>query len=81
MKKKNFLYMFLGLVFAMTIVPGLSMWLGFPAPSQGISNMFTAVLGESSLVNDLIAFSIVVVFIVLVILGALKITKKMENSS
>jgi hypothetical protein len=57
MKKKNYLYMFLGVVLALTIVPGVSMWLGFSTPSQGIANMFTAVLGESSLVNNLLSVS------------------------
>ena len=81
MKKKNFLFMFLALVFALSIVPGVSMWLGFPTPSQGIANMFTTVLGEASLVNGQIAFSIVAVFIALVIFGALKIIRKTEKSS
>ena len=57
MKKKNFLFMFLGLVFVLSIVPGVSSWLGFLDHLQGIANMFTAVLGEASLVNNQIAFS------------------------
>ncbi|WP_391122372.1 hypothetical protein [Psychrobacillus sp. L3] len=81
MKKKNYLYMFLGLFLALTIVPGVSMWLGFSTPSQGIARMFTAVLGESSLVNDIIAFSVLGVFIALVILGASKVMKKMEKTT
>jgi hypothetical protein len=57
MKKKNFLFMFLGLVLALTIFPGVSTWLEFPTPSHGIANMFNAVLGESSLVNNLLSVS------------------------
>ena len=73
--------MILGLAFALFVSPGVSMWLGFPTPSQGITNLFTAVLGESSVVSNLIAFSILGGFIALIILGASKLTRKTEKSS
>ena len=80
MKKKHYLYMILGLAFGLFVLPGVSLWLGFPTPSQGIANMFTAVLGESSVVNDLIAFSILGGFMALIILGASKLVRKTEKS-
>ena len=79
-KKYYYLYIILGFAFALFVVPGVSMWLGFPTPAQGIANMFTAVLGESSVVSDLIAFSILGVFIALIILGASKLTRQVEKS-
>ena len=73
--------MILGLAFGLFVLPGVSLWLGFPTPSQGIANMFTAVLGESSVVNDLIAFSILGVFMAIIIFGASRLIKKTEKSS
>lgn len=80
MKKRHYLYMIIGIAFAVVILPGVLMWLEYPTPSQAIANMFTAILGESNFVNNLIAFSIVGVFIALIIVGVSK-TKKMEKSS
>ena len=80
MKKKYYLYMILGIAFAMFIIPGVCNWLGITPPSKLIADGFTAVFGESNGFNGVLAFITAGALIVLLIFGATKLTKKMEKS-
>ena len=71
MKKKYYLYIILGVVFATTIIPGVFMWLGIATPANMVANGYNAVFGDP---NGLPCISIITdgVLLALMILGATK---------
>ncbi|WP_252504364.1 hypothetical protein [Sporosarcina sp. Marseille-Q4943] len=82
MKKKYILYLILGVVFGMFISPMVTEWLGLPSPSHGVANLLTVVFGEQpNGVNALLAILVPLVFAVLLLVGAIKLAKKLEKTA
>lgn len=81
MLRKYALYLLLGVVTAMFISPVLLDWLGIPSPGQRIASLITVVFGELNGFTTVLTILVSGVFIVLILIGSIKLAKKLDQSA
>ncbi|WP_432361380.1 hypothetical protein [Sporosarcina sp. UB5] len=76
--KKLIICFILGATFGMFILPSVFEWLGLPLPSHGIAYLLSDVFGEPDGFNALFSILVTGVFIVLLLLGGIKLARNLD---
>ena len=79
--KRYTLYMFLGIVAGMFVIPVVFNWIGIPLPGRGYAKLLTTVFGEPGGVNSVFMLLFSGGLIVLILFGSIMLAKRLEKGN